>query len=73
MKIKIDKDGNLQIERAGKLKAQYCPHYEGSPCGDWCPKFREPHYGQGDLRIELCGGNIWRVNPDNFTDERKEG
>jgi hypothetical protein len=74
MKIEIDKNGNLWIERAGKMKTQYCPSvmFDGEfvGCGDWCPKFREPHYCQGDMRIELCGGNIWCVNPADFLDER---
>jgi hypothetical protein len=41
MKIKIDKDGYLWIERAGKMKKQFCPYdsiNEGY-CGDWCPLF----------------------------------
>jgi len=55
MKIKIDKDGYLWLERAGKMKAVKCPedHYtEKEPyrsvsfhkhwsCGDWCSLFRE--------------------------------
>ena len=43
MKIKIDNNGWLWIERAGKFKAQGCSHgNEWVPCGDWCPKFGEP-------------------------------
>ena len=46
MKIKIDKDGQLAIERAGKFKGQGCPHdNDGAKCGDWCPKFEEPILG----------------------------
>ncbi len=55
MKIKIDKNGYLWLERAGKMKAVKCPedHYtEKEPyssvsihkhwsCGDWCSLFRE--------------------------------
>ena len=53
MKIKIDKDGNLWLERAGKMKIQECKEtiletndfnpavteYIYRPCGDWCPLF----------------------------------
>lgn len=48
MEIKINKDGFLEIKRAGKLKLQYCPHMdfgdgEGTaPCSDSCPLFGEP-------------------------------
>ena len=50
MNGKIDKSGQLNIERAGKMNKQYCPFdagaalSEGSPCscGDWCPLFGEP-------------------------------
>jgi hypothetical protein len=58
MKIKIDKDGLLWLERAGVMKAQVCPHglvtneaWNGSQfvadngfrCGDWCPLFTTGH------------------------------
>jgi hypothetical protein len=43
MKGKIDRDGSLYLERAGKLKGQFCPHQKGlMNCGDWCPHFAEP-------------------------------
>ena len=45
MKIQIDKNGCLFVERAGKMAKQYCPRSQGdsqSPCGDWCPLFGEP-------------------------------
>ncbi len=41
MKGEIDRKGNLLIERAGKLRPQFCP-YKDIPCGDHCPKFGEP-------------------------------
>ncbi len=41
MKGKIDRHGQLWIERAGKLKIQGCPNQEDSYCGDWCPLFGE--------------------------------
>ncbi len=43
MKIKINKDGSLEIERAGRGRKQYCPFVlEAVDCGDWCPLFGEP-------------------------------
>jgi hypothetical protein len=51
MKFKINKDGILEIERAGKFKPQYCrvsgfyrTHDKTGlqPCGDNCPLFGEP-------------------------------
>ena len=47
MKAKIDKDGNLWIERKAGWKLQYCPfgspggQYGPARCGDWCPLFEE--------------------------------
>lgn len=43
MKAKIDKDGNLWIERATKMKKQACPFSMGRGyCGDHCSLFQEP-------------------------------
>ena len=56
MKLKIDKDGNLHIERAGRWKKQTCPH--AGLCGDHCPLFGEPDQDG----IEICG-------PTNLTGE----
>lgn len=53
MKIQIDEKGRLQIERAGAMKAQWCPYSEGvsqALCGDWCPMFGEPD---------------WKIDPEN--------
>ena len=47
MKGKIDKGGNLLIERANQMKLQGCPvDTEDSYCGDWCPLFEEPKISQ---------------------------
>ncbi len=69
MKIKIDKDGSLAIERNGVFRWQSCPftlhhdHPLTSPlrgfqrdCGDWCPLFGEPDtvMSSNDLQITLC-------------------
>ena len=48
MEGKIDKNGWLQIIRAGKFTKQACPFDTGavnggsSDCGHWCPLFGEP-------------------------------
>lgn len=71
MKIKIDEDGYLSIERGlknPKFKTQYCPYYaidnNGSQCGDWCPLFGEPANGE----LETCKRII---EYDECIDERK--
>ena len=43
MKIKIDKEGNLLVERAGTMKNVYCPYVvSGHYCCDDCALFGEP-------------------------------
>jgi hypothetical protein len=59
VKVKIDKNGWLQIKRKKKLKPQYCPFTPGDeePCGDWCPLFNEPEQCREDRpkpEIYLC-------------------
>jgi len=45
MKIKIDKNGSLHLERAGKMRKVNCPfsliQYNKlyNSCGDWCALF----------------------------------
>jgi hypothetical protein len=76
MKGKIDRDGSLYLERAGKLKGQFCPHQKGlMNCGDWCPHFGEPEIEysddyEEDVYLHLtCGqGRVFAF--DEFTDER---
>ena len=74
MKIKIDESGALYIERAGKMRKQYCP-YTGAAtlprfCGDWCPLFKEYSldFGENGL-LMLCNNNCISVN--SCIDERK--
>jgi hypothetical protein len=74
MKIQIDKDGLLCIERVGQMKAQQCP---GMPqeivyCGDWCPLFGEPDWDNQGLHrgvdyLTICEG---RVLGGDITDKR---
>ena len=42
MKIRIDKKGVLEIERAGTFKKSTCPFEDTEYCGDWCALFGEP-------------------------------
>ena len=80
MEGKIDKNGWLQIIRAGKLTKQACPFDTGavnggsSDCGHWCPLFGEPRkHLQSDNK-----GIVWTLDIcqertllfDKFTDER---
>ena len=65
MKIKISRNGNLEIERAGEWKEQYCPHCPRIPeerlCGDYCPLFGEPKYRTGlgeQTTLEICDGKV---------------
>jgi len=41
LKMLVEKDGAIKINRAGRLKTMACPH-AATPCGDWCPLFSEP-------------------------------
>ena len=75
MKAKIDKDGCLHLERAGKFKIQCCPYstrFEpggSSYCGDWCPLFEEPTEDPNNkvVAIFLCERSIYA---DELIDER---
>lgn len=76
MKIKIDKNGFLHIERAGQMKGQDCPYasrtdYGTSSCGDWCPHFKEPHLWakHDNIEIKTCKASLSCATAD-FTDER---
>ena len=77
MKIKIDNEGYLWIERKGKMKDQFCPYdSDMSHCGDWCPLFLEPSFHKADdivdfdnMEIALCG-IIHNVPVADFEDER---
>jgi hypothetical protein len=84
MKIVIDYNGDLLIERKGVMKTQYCPYMSGNNnyvlCGDNCPHFNEPKikYVSGDIPfismivIELCNNKILTCTENEFTDERKK-
>ncbi len=49
MKVKIDEDGWLMLQRQSNMLLQCCPYQdteggEGPRCGDWCPLFSEPEH-----------------------------
>ena len=72
--FKINKEGHLEIKRAGKFKLQSCPRKpELHFCGDWCPLFHEPilyDFHKIDMiEINLCHGTIM-VETEKFSDER---
>jgi hypothetical protein len=75
--IKITKKCTLEISRAGKLKAVYCP-VDGDPCGDVCALFKEPTIEEYDtvngpirtVELELCRATHY-CNEDEFVDERQ--
>jgi len=75
MKIKIDAQGLLHIERAGVMKGQHCLHNSCTLCGDWCPAFREPQMEDfGWFSISLCEeAGCLLVAEQDFTDERESG
>lgn len=79
MKIKINNNGFLEIERAGIMKQQFCVNAPVSDCrcGDWCPMFGEPELaaevkktGKKVLYIlTLCKANLF----GDIEDERGKG
>lgn len=74
MKIKIAKNGTLQIWRVNTWKHQFCmAKNHGAPCSDVCPAFREPakNISTGVVNLELCFGTLTAPG-DEFTDERHE-
>jgi len=80
MKGAIEKNGYLWIERAGKIKKQYCPHdvvgEDVIGCGDWCPMFGEPeqvYTMKNAQRGEVVGLQICRVRFSfhEFVDKRQ--
>lgn len=52
MKIKIDKSGYLNIERAGAMASQLCVYNKTDLCGDHCPLFDDTDIASGV--IGLC-------------------
>lgn len=83
MKIVIDANGWLNIERAGELVAQMCPHDDNeSACGHWCPHFGEPYRKPDSTcttaqmvdKLRLCHGTVLTGSITDFrkSEEHKE-
>ena len=76
MKGKIDDNGTLSIERAGRMKEMECALIRERWCSDNCPHFGEPYKddgGQitiGNSKLDICHGKTLLF--DSFTDERKK-
>ena len=82
MKGKINKYGELHIERAGVWRVMICPH-KSTSCTERCPLFGEPSTqtmkiaavdGEftdvyGETLLEICNNRLFRF--DEFTDERE--
>lgn len=72
MSAKLDKDGDLSIERKGKFKEQFCQNLEKAiRCGDCCPRLTE--YESTDLDGKKVGTHIYTcgsVSMDLTVDER---
>lgn len=68
---KINKDGCLEIERAGTMKLQYCPFdtagNSDAHCGDWCPHFGEAVVSEPGWELPACRHWLYFTE---FTDER---
>jgi len=66
---KINKNGELYIERCGKMGIQYCPFQVGAEaCGVWCPLFGEPFVDPNYVELQICQGRTLVF--DEFTDQR---
>jgi len=77
MKIKIDKEGDLWLGRAGVMKKAMCFRQTNvgvgvNPCCDSCALFGEPRFLPSGKTIEIthCAGNVWYCDCNDFTDER---
>ncbi len=82
MKIKIDSEGRLWIERGGKYKMQECKDaiqyffkahgstgsnsFINRACGDWCPLFGEP----SDEMLMICENRFLDCGNGSITDNR---
>jgi len=74
MKIEIDKNGSLSIERKGKMKHCGCPNQQADiSCGDWCPLFGEPEPSDDiiTVRLTICKKTFSLLRKD-FIDKRTD-
>jgi hypothetical protein len=77
MKFKINKDGILEIERAGKFKKMECTLAYVTDglvfCSDNCPLFGEPeYYGNiiDNIHLRLCHNVLLHGTKEYCKDER---
>jgi hypothetical protein len=71
MKIKIDKDGVVHIQRGKTFKVQYCIYDKVRKCRDKCVGFGEPDYNYPNYaNITFCKFG-YTVAREDFTDQRK--
>ena len=72
MKIKISRHVNLHIERAGKMREQYCltgaKYTDGliRNCGHWCPAFREPEMHKTIINRPELADSSSNTPTDNY-------
>jgi len=72
MKIKIDRDGKLAIDRNGKMIAAVCP-YNSKQCGHFCIAFREPmeRTALSSAYLQLCQA-VGTIYFSEIIDERQK-
>lgn len=74
MRGKINNQGDLEIERAGVFKKQWCPYSTGmAECSHFCPLFGEPRRDPfiDQITLSICYNKTLFF--DSFTDEREGG
>lgn len=69
MKVKIDSNGFLKIQRGTNFKQVVCPLLTDEWCGDWCALFGEPKLINKNILVELCYKTL-SVKKEDFEDER---
>jgi hypothetical protein len=70
MKVRVDKEGILHLQRTDKLRKVYCPH-DGNFCSDACALF-DVDFKYPNVIISLCTKE-YVIENEEFTDERPRG
>jgi hypothetical protein len=70
MKVRVDKEGILHLQRTDKLRKVYCPH-DGNFCSDACALF-DVYFKYPNVIISLCTKE-YVIENEEFTDERPRG
>lgn len=80
MSIKIDAEGNLWLERGSVMKPVMCKKDRYRQCGDDCVAFGTPEVVFDEdcaqpfqASVCICDDDVWSIDYDRFTDERKGG